>query len=83
MSRSVTFPIDDWTAAGVTTPSDDARATLRQIVFQEEAELIEPLPPPPVELVPRPPRERWEVPWAFLLSAGITLALLWCASAIR
>lgn len=83
MSRSMTFPIDEWTAAGPTLPSSDARGSLRQLVFQEDAELIEPLPPPPVELVPRAPRVRWEMPWVFLLTASVTLALLWCASAVR
>lgn len=75
------FP-DDWTAAESTMRLGDASASLRSLVFQTDPEEIEPLPPPPIDLVPVE-RVPLVMPWVFLLSTALTLAVLWCACAIR
>lgn len=74
--NAATFPMTDWTPCEPTARLDYAESSVPRVVLQAFPEQIEPLPPPPFELVPAAAREPWRVPWAFFLSVTMTLAMV-------
>ena len=75
MSSAATFPTNDWTPCEPTKRIDYEASSVPRLLFQPDAELIAPLPPPPFDLVPMPARE-WRIPWAFFASMAVTLAMV-------